>query len=90
MLEQADAVRSDKFDSFYKAARTVLACSFLQSKCDFDAACTRDNLGRLWDMKGDFSKSREWRAKGSEKMMCSLFDVNLSMIPVLFNHISFH
>ncbi|KAH6662263.1 hypothetical protein B0J14DRAFT_496214 [Halenospora varia] len=43
---------------------------------DFDCACTRDNIGRLYEMKGDFDKAKEWRLKGLENnhMLCSNFD----------------
>jgi hypothetical protein len=53
---------------------------------DFDAACTRDNLGRLFEMKGDFSKSREWRTRVSETMVCSHFDVSFL---VLFTYLKY-
>ncbi|KAN0106357.1 hypothetical protein V8E51_009233 [Hyaloscypha variabilis] len=53
---------------------------------DFDAACTRDNLGRLWEMKGDFSKSRELRAEYPDKMICSYFDCPKSNVNQFSNH----
>jgi hypothetical protein len=52
---------------------------------DFDAACTRDNLGRLWEMKGDVSGARASRARNPERMICSNFGVSTSLfwIPVI-------
>jgi hypothetical protein len=44
---------------------------------DFDAACTRDNIGRLWEMKGDVSRARACRARNPEKMICSSFSVSI-------------
>ncbi|PVH89725.1 hypothetical protein DL98DRAFT_579513 [Cadophora sp. DSE1049] len=29
----------------------------------FDEACTKDNLGRIWEMKGDLKNARLWREK---------------------------
>lgn len=43
---------------------------------DFDAACTRDNLGRLWEMKGDMLKARENRERLPASMICGSFDVS--------------
>ncbi|EMR90339.1 putative tetratricopeptide repeat family protein [Botrytis cinerea BcDW1] len=44
---------------------------------DFDAACTRDNLGQLWEMKGDVVKAREARERNPENMICSNFNVSV-------------
>lgn len=42
----------------------------------FDVVCTRDNLGRLEEMQGDFGKAVEWRTKGEvHQMICSYFEV---------------
>ncbi|KAF4628415.1 hypothetical protein G7Y89_g9731 [Cudoniella acicularis] len=43
---------------------------------DFDCACTRDNIGRLYEMKGDVDLAKEWRLKGANNghMICSNFD----------------
>jgi len=44
---------------------------------NLDTACTRDNLGRVWEMKGDLDKAIEWRTKGAAngKMVCSYYNV---------------
>ncbi|KAK6599803.1 hypothetical protein ACHAPF_002996 [Botrytis cinerea] len=49
---------------------------------DFDAACTRDNLGQLWEMKGDVVKAREARERNPENMICSNFNCPLSSMNV--------
>ncbi|TVY27166.1 hypothetical protein LHYA1_G004691 [Lachnellula hyalina] len=47
---------------------------------NFDTACTRDSLGRLFETKGDFEKAIHWRTKGAPNyMFCSHFDVNISI-----------
>ncbi|KAB8295241.1 hypothetical protein EYC80_007155 [Monilinia laxa] len=45
---------------------------------DFDAACTRDNLGQLWEIKGDMVKARMAREKLPDSMICSNFSCPLS------------
>jgi hypothetical protein len=46
------------------------------AKDDFDAACTRDNLGRLWEMKGEMGKARGMRERGgNDSMICGNFNV---------------
>lgn len=49
------------------------AASYRELHEDYDRAYTRDNLGRLYEMKGDMKAAREWRSKGAAKneMMCS-------------------
>jgi hypothetical protein len=42
---------------------------------EFDAACSRDNLGRLWEMRGDPAKAGYVRSKKAYEMICSHFDV---------------
>jgi len=37
---------------------------------DFDAAVTRDNLGRLYEMKGDLLKARASRMSGGPNSIC--------------------
>ncbi|KUJ22048.1 uncharacterized protein LY89DRAFT_681383 [Mollisia scopiformis] len=64
MLEAADVIRSSNPSS--------------DSASKFDEVCTKDNLGRLWEMRGDFAKAAELRTKDSEKMMCSNFNVSSS------------
>ncbi|KAF7952400.1 uncharacterized protein EAE97_001897 [Botrytis byssoidea] len=49
---------------------------------NFDAACTRDNLGQLWEIKGDVVKAREVRGRNPENMVCSNFKCPLSNINV--------
>ncbi|KAG4080217.1 hypothetical protein HA402_008288 [Bradysia odoriphaga] len=42
---------------------------------DFDKSCTADNLGRLFEMKGNIKKAIEWRtANGPNQMICSNYD----------------
>lgn len=43
---------------------------------EFDAACSRDNLGRLWEMKGQSEKAGNIRSKKADEMICSHFDVS--------------
>lgn len=50
---------------------------------EFDAACSRDNLGRLWEMKGDAAKAAEWRSKKENEMICSHFDVSFHICSLL-------
>ncbi|KAJ6638538.1 putative protein MSS51 like, mitochondrial [Pseudolycoriella hygida] len=46
---------------------------------DFDRSCTADNLGRLFEMKGDLKKAVEWRtANGRNRMICSYYDCSKS------------
>ncbi|KAF7954530.1 hypothetical protein EAE96_005650 [Botrytis aclada] len=45
---------------------------------DFDAACTRDNLGQLWEIKGDVVKAREARGRNPKNMICSNYNCPLS------------
>ncbi|XP_037025187.1 uncharacterized protein LOC119066695 [Bradysia coprophila] len=41
----------------------------------FDKTCTADNLGRLFEMKGDPVKAAEWRTvNGPNRLICSYFD----------------
>ncbi|TGO52874.1 hypothetical protein BCON_0133g00190 [Botryotinia convoluta] len=44
---------------------------------DFDAACTRDSLGQLWEIKGDVMKAREVRERNPESMICSNFKISV-------------
>ena len=47
-------------------------------KPNFDTVCTWDNLGQLWEMRGDFTKAREARVKESlDMMICSYFNVSV-------------
>ncbi|KAJ8067407.1 hypothetical protein OCU04_004757 [Sclerotinia nivalis] len=45
---------------------------------DFDAACTRDNLGQLWEIKGDMVKAKAARERNPGSMICSNFNCSLS------------
>lgn len=48
----------------------------LDAFSDFDRSCTADNLGRLYEMRGDIPKARKWRtANAPKRMICSNFDV---------------
>ena len=29
----------------------------------FDEACTKDTLGRMWEMKGELKRARVWRGE---------------------------
>jgi hypothetical protein len=73
-LEQADHVREGK----YHMRENISPGTDCEIGLDnFDTACTRDNLGRVFEMKDDFEKVVEWRTKGgSNKMICSHFDVS--------------
>ncbi|KAH8593513.1 hypothetical protein B0O99DRAFT_627390 [Bisporella sp. PMI_857] len=52
---------------------------------NFDSACTWDNLGRLWEMRGDLTKAREARKQGSPNLMiCSNFNCPLSKICTIY------
>lgn len=46
---------------------------------NFDSACTRDNLGRLYEMRGDVTRAKLEREKQSDRMVCGHFDVRLSL-----------
>lgn len=50
---------------------------------DFDAAATRDNLGRVYEMKGDVTKAKFWREKQPDRILCSHFNVSFSLPAVL-------
>ncbi|TGO21086.1 hypothetical protein BPAE_0242g00020 [Botrytis paeoniae] len=63
MLEDADRVRSGVFLSF------VID--------EFDAACACDNLGQLWEIKGDVVKAREVRGRNPKSMICSNFNLSV-------------
>ena len=53
-----------------------LKTDFFLAVDDFDAVCTRDNLGRLWEMRGDMGKAKAMRERcGAERMICSNFNV---------------
>ncbi|EDO02553.1 predicted protein [Sclerotinia sclerotiorum 1980 UF-70] len=41
---------------------------------DFDAACTRDNLGQLWEIKGDMVRAKAARERNPNSMICSNFN----------------
>ncbi|KAA8576036.1 hypothetical protein MFRU_033g00010 [Monilinia fructicola] len=41
---------------------------------NFDSACTRDNLGRLYEMRGDVTRAKLEREKQSDRMVCGHFD----------------
>ncbi|CAD6444676.1 25b47abe-3111-4d47-b8a6-6496d51a7e3f [Sclerotinia trifoliorum] len=45
---------------------------------DFDAACTRDNLGQLWEIKGDMVKAKAARERDPNSIVCSNFNCSLS------------
>src|SRR5690242_3948135 len=87
MLIDADAIRSGKYSVLptpYRPYGCHWSCAItngnLTDEDDFDCACTRDNIGRLYEMKGDFDKAKEWRLKGLENnhMLCSNFDVGIN------------
>ncbi|TVY40418.1 hypothetical protein LOCC1_G005874 [Lachnellula occidentalis] len=57
-----------------------LAAAARELSFNFDTACTRDSLGRLFEVKGDFEKAVEWRTRGApNQMICSHFDCPLSV-----------
>lgn len=52
---------------------------------NFDTASTRDNIGRVWEMKGDMVKAREAREKGApDHMICSNFYCPSSSVNTLY------
>ncbi|TVY20778.1 hypothetical protein LARI1_G001816 [Lachnellula arida] len=70
-LEKAVAVR--------EAAITDCGRDIIEGD-NFDTACSRDNMGRMFEMRGDFEKSVAWRTKGAPNhMICSYFDCPGSM-----------
>lgn len=44
-------------------------------KTDFFAASTRDFLGQLWEVKGDFAKAKAARERFPDSMICSNYMV---------------
>lgn len=48
-----------------------------------DLACTRDNLGKVYEMRGDFRRAKEYR-RGREDAMCCGNDNVSSSTPSLF------
>lgn len=52
--------------------------NFVKDFNNFDKSCTADNLGRLYEMKGDREEAIKWRtANAPDRMICSYFDVCL-------------
>lgn len=43
---------------------------------EFDAAVTRENLGRVYEKKGDWAAARTVRAEGKEFVTCSNYNVS--------------
>ncbi|KAF7861471.1 hypothetical protein EAF04_008036 [Stromatinia cepivora] len=68
--EDADRVRSRRH------ANEVVFCAV--GIDDFDAACTRDNLGQLWEIKGSMVKAKAARERNPHSMICSNFTCSLS------------
>lgn len=42
--------------------------------------CTKDKMGRLWEMKGNATKAVEWRTKNADMMICSNFKVSYNLL----------
>jgi tetratricopeptide (TPR) repeat protein len=50
---------------------------------EFDAAVSRDNLARIYEKKGDFTKARSIRLTFPQKMACSYYEVGIVSLYVL-------
>lgn len=74
LFEYSYAVRNRKY--FFSCIDYARSNYLIEARNDFDAACTADNLGRLYEMKGDMKKAREWRTmKAPDRMICTYFEV---------------
>ncbi|KAI0073139.1 hypothetical protein K474DRAFT_1666980 [Panus rudis PR-1116 ss-1] len=63
--------RLDEAEDYLKRALAVRG----EDGPTLDAAVTRDNLGRVYEMKGDFAKANQIRRRSDKtKMVCSNYD----------------
>ncbi|TVY32501.1 hypothetical protein LSUB1_G007756 [Lachnellula subtilissima] len=70
-----------KMGKLDEAQEQLEKAAFVRETWDnFDTACTRDNLGRLFETRGDSEKAIHWRTKGAPNhMICSHSDVSISI-----------
>ncbi|KAH9809854.1 hypothetical protein DFH28DRAFT_1065406 [Melampsora americana] len=62
--------RLDEAQKLLEEAETVRKMGNLS-----DLACTRDNLGRVFEMRGDYERAIKWRKMGAPNaMVCSHFE----------------
>lgn len=47
---------------------------------DFDSACTRENLARVYELKGNWKKARSTRVDGGDVIACSNYNVSLAFL----------
>jgi tetratricopeptide (TPR) repeat protein len=84
--------RLDDAEKKLKAAKKVFERDIFSGNeaSEFDLACARDSLGKLWEMRGNSEAAKvarfAGRVKGHELLCCASFEVsicNFSKSPIL-------